>query len=632
MAPVRQRHARRRTTRQLTLQPLEARTMLAGDLPAVVQNPEPNIYEWLFELDGSPDVDADRALNLAIDDAIAVAGRWNGTDQDYPGLVASDRNRLVWFLDTDGDPEPEITRTYGLSGDVPVVGDWDGDGVDDFGVVRNVSGFWEWYLDVTHDGIPDRTYSFGNVSSTPIAGDWDGDGTDTLGLALSFRGTSHFQLENNPAGPSDLITFDFGAAVDDVVVGDWDNNGSDDVGTVYLASGAGTYTWLLDTNHDSSVELTWEFGQAGVSTQFVAGLWQFAEIQVIGEGRNIESGDSFSFGSIHDDSHPTASFQISNLGNDDLVFDTFTLPVGFELAGQAPERIAPGSSFDLDVQFVADEPGEYTGDLLIPNNDGNEDPFAIRLAAGRSAPSMTILDGRGNELDQSGQFLFDGYELSDTQIVEVFTIVNNGPGTLHLGDAILDSPDGSWRFAPDDLLLPPSLSAGQSFDFGVELVSRSSGPTQATLAIESNSPEQPSFFFDVTASIPAAPEITVTSALLEGLAFIGSPNPLVIHHNDTYVSPLPPTAQGEPSPEFQFRILNEGNEPLTLETVTVDGNYAIVDAPELIGPGEEGSITLRLASVEEAGLHTGTVHMTTNDDNESSLQFSLSHFVYIPQS
>jgi hypothetical protein len=69
-------------------------------------------------------------------------------------------------------------------------------------------------------GPPDVTVTFGETGDLPLAGDWDGNGSATVGVWRPADGT--FRLRNaNSAGPPDAV-FAFGAAGDRPVAGNWD--------------------------------------------------------------------------------------------------------------------------------------------------------------------------------------------------------------------------------------------------------------------------------------------------------------------------------------------------------------------------------------------------------------------------
>ena len=205
-----------------------------------------------------------------------VMGDWDGDGAETPGIFAHGQWQL-WnqVVRTKG---PDVTGSFGHSGDIPVVGDWNGDGVTDIGVVRDST----WYL--TLGPIPTgasatvwRQFTFGEVTSddhdgapvgVPVVGDWDGNGADGIGLFDAGR----WVIANSLTDLEQTRTLSFGRADDHPVTGDWDGNGADGIGVVrgrtwYLSNRVvrprAAVTSTLD--HDAGdVPVTWRLPVAKV--------------------------------------------------------------------------------------------------------------------------------------------------------------------------------------------------------------------------------------------------------------------------------------------------------------------------------------------------------------------------------
>jgi uncharacterized repeat protein (TIGR01451 family) len=98
---------------------------------------------------------------------------------------------------------------------VPVAGDWNGDGTDGIGLYNLMGGgtLGEWNLRQTIGaGGPDLTFTFGGSGQYPVVGDWNGDGVDGIGTKTT-AGTTWSLRQTATAGAA-TVTFDYGAAND----------------------------------------------------------------------------------------------------------------------------------------------------------------------------------------------------------------------------------------------------------------------------------------------------------------------------------------------------------------------------------------------------------------------------------
>jgi hypothetical protein len=82
----------------------------------------------------------------------------------------------------------------------------------------------------------------------------------------------------------------------------------------------------------------------------------------------------------------TKVFAVENDGDTGLHLGEITVPDGFSVVERPPSWIMPGTSSDIAVRLDADTAGQYSGDLSIPTNDPENDPFVLVLsgAAGTS--------------------------------------------------------------------------------------------------------------------------------------------------------------------------------------------------------------------------------------------------------
>ncbi len=171
---------------------------------------------------------------------------------------------------------PNITITFGQSGDQPLAGDWDGDGVDNVGVFRN----GQFLLRQPRAIVNPITVNFGQAGDIAVVGDWNGDGIDTPGV---FRpSTGQFLLTNgtntnNSSPPASIVGLS-GQAGDRPVAGDWNGDGIDTVG---LYSPAPRCAFQLSDNN-STVSTTFQYFCVAPPSSTLTGDWNGDSVDTIG--------------------------------------------------------------------------------------------------------------------------------------------------------------------------------------------------------------------------------------------------------------------------------------------------------------------------------------------------------------
>jgi len=205
-----------------------------------------------------------QALNKGGTDAFV--GKIESTFPDTIGVFRPSTGQFL-LRNSNTTGNPDITLSFGQSGDKPLVGDWNGDGMTDIGVFRN--GIFVLatvqtvlkspcllcvpVLTTTVTTLPQ--FSFGPSGGLPVAGDWNGDGIDTIGV---FSNGS-FQLRNSNAAGNPDLTVTFGAAGDLPVVGDWNGDGIDTVGVYRNTPQFGSFL-LRNSNSAGLPDATLQLG------------------------------------------------------------------------------------------------------------------------------------------------------------------------------------------------------------------------------------------------------------------------------------------------------------------------------------------------------------------------------------
>ena len=201
-----------------------------------------------------------------------IAGFFN----DTIGVFRAPNEFLLRNSNTTGPPD--ISTTFGISGDLPVTGDWDGNGTDDIGVFRPGAGQFVLNLPSARGSII-IVLNFGQKGDLPVAGDWNGDGIDTVGVFNPSTG--EWRLTNGPnlnnTTPPVIFQFTFGANGDTPIAGDWNGDGFDTPGLFR----SGVVQFILSNGFQGTTDIPpFSFGSLG--TKAVAGDWDGDGITTVG--------------------------------------------------------------------------------------------------------------------------------------------------------------------------------------------------------------------------------------------------------------------------------------------------------------------------------------------------------------
>ncbi len=276
------------------------------------------VKQGLFRLrTGDDDQATVREVHFGVDDAIPVAGDFNGDGSTDVGVF----HQGSWYVDLNGNGEwdaQDLWAKLGHRDDLPVTGDWDGDGKVDIAIFGRA-----WPGDPRHiaadPGLPsaenakqghfknlpplaqdatlgvramqltstgavrsdliDHVFLYGWGGDVPIAGDWTGEGQEMIGI---FRdGQWRLDLTGDGKYTAEDMAFTMGAPGDKPVIGDFDGDTIVDMG-VYRDG-----LWHIDTNHDRVLDArdrAFTFGDAADAP--VVGDWDGDGIDDPGLYRN----------------------------------------------------------------------------------------------------------------------------------------------------------------------------------------------------------------------------------------------------------------------------------------------------------------------------------------------------------
>ena len=135
----------------------------------------------MFKLNDANDASgADITFSFGDPRGFPVAGDWNHDGLDDVAVFRAG----AWQTRLTGSATTASFRfgpALSWPAVVPVAGDWDGDGTDGVGVYNRTGGgtLGQWNLRQTPGaGDPELSFTFGSSGEYPVVGDWDADGTD----------------------------------------------------------------------------------------------------------------------------------------------------------------------------------------------------------------------------------------------------------------------------------------------------------------------------------------------------------------------------------------------------------------------------------------------------------------------
>lgn len=230
------------------------------------------------------------------------------------------------------------------------------------------------------DGV--SVIDFGSTSAgTPVQKSFTITNSGDGGLSIDPSSISMppgFSLDTQPAasvGPGQTTSFQIGLT----------------------GFSAGSYSGTIAIGNNDADENPFEFTVQGVVT---ASGGNNPEI-VVDHGGNVTSGQGLvDFGQAELGSAIQKTFVIQNIGVDPLLVDVanISLPTGFHVVSAPANSIQPGLTSNLTVALTAALPGDFSGQIEIPNNDTDEDPFVIPVqgsvdGVGVSISSLTVVEG-----------------------------------------------------------------------------------------------------------------------------------------------------------------------------------------------------------------------------------------------
>ncbi len=400
--------------------------------------------------------------------------------------------------------------------------------------------------------------------------------------------------------------------------------GANDTFTVSFSPlGAGTYSGEISIGNNDSDENPYNFA--------IQGSVSAPEIGVSGGGVGIDDGDwtpstadGTNFGMISSGQSVTRTFTVQNSGSATLTLQTPQLPAGFVLTESLVTQLAPGTSDTFSVQFSPVNPGTYSGEISIGNNDSNENPYNFAITGTMGGPEINVLGNGcvivdGDTVPSAVDGTYFG-TVGPAQTVDHTFIVNN-TGTALLSLSLRALPAGFILTEP----LTSVLAAGGTDSFTVRFAPDIVGQYGGEIIIDNNDADEAPYNFAVF-GIRGTPEMDVRG---NGVSIADGDN-TPSAADDTYFGMTPPNIVASRT----FTVRNDGTTTLYLGQVSLGpGSGFRIGSDTLltqIGPGQSDTFSVELVS-STPGTFVRTVTIYNSDSDECPYDFVIRGIVGIPE-
>ena len=390
---------------------------------------------------------------------------------------------------------------------------------------------------------------------------------------------------------------------------------------------AGTLTLISGDPENSTFIIDLAGNATGESDLLVSGqlneISPFVPVPDGSFGASTGNGTEFGDQGVGDGSL-SHTFQIKNTGYAKLNITSIVETSPHFSITSAPTSITVGAIKDFTINFNPTSLGEKSATVTV-NSDapGDKASYTFTVRGIGEAPDIALKGGTNFAQDIPNDSItprdengtdFGNVNVDSSVVTRTFRIANQGNDSLNIMNSISDNPD----FVLADIPSPATFIApGSSRDITIEFDPSGTGFRTGLISIFSNDPDEIPFTFVVEGfGTNDSPEITVTGS-----------NNLRLTDGDTVTSPLSGTDFGNvditgATQVRLFQIENTGTGTLDVSSITDDGarfNITGVTTGVLL-PGESLDFEVRFNPNTEV-LHTATVTINSNDDNEGSFTF-----------
>jgi len=299
-------------------------------------------------------------------------------------------------------------------------------------------------------------------------------------------------------------------------------------------------------------------------------------------GNLTSNPTSVSFGTVQTGSSTASTVTLTNSGGSSITISAATVTgTGYSLSGiTVPATIAAGKTATFTVTLAPQATGTASGSAVITSNASNG-TLTIPLTATVIAP--------GSVSPSPASVSFGNVAVGNSQLISE-TLKNPGGTSIVVSQATIT---GS-AYTISGLTLPLTLSAGQSFTFGINFAPTTTGTNTGSLLIVSN------------ASVP-----NLTLALSGTGTSVGtlsvSPNPLAFG-SVTVNASKPLTGQ----------LVATGGSVVVSSLMSNSAEFTVsgISLPATVTPGNNVSFTVTFAP-QASGSASANVTIASNASNPS---------------
>ena len=396
---------------------------------------------------------------------------------------------------------------------------------------------------------------------------------------------------------------------------------------------------------DDSDESPFSFSIEGLGTSTLD-----EEIEVLGNGLVIESGDAFPTSSDFTDVGDaeisgvpaTATFIIRNIGY--AVLSLTGPPPYVDFSGTNASEFTitstPSNSIAIDstttsfeVTFTPFALGTRQAIVSIQNDDADENPYTFTIqGTGIYDPtSLSEISVKGNMLViPSGDptpSAADGTDFGSVEVIGGFTatqefvVYNTGSEDLVLGDNPIISITGAHALDFSIIANPaPLVAPSSTVAFTVEFNPSGTGLREANISLGNSDLTENPYTFDVQGTGTSTPEMSVSGNSVTIINGATSPG----LSDSTLFGDVDITSGSE---LVTYTINNDGNASLTVGTISFSGahaaDFSVTTLPaSTVATGNSTTFVVQF-DPSSVGIRNATISIANNDPDVSPYQFDL---------
>jgi hypothetical protein len=320
------------------------------------------------------------------------------------------------------------------------------------------------------------------------------------------------------------------------------------------------------------------------------------------------SAANLAFGNLTVGSAATQSVTLTSTGTAPVTISSATLSGnGFKLSGGAfPDRLNPGQSLKLNVQFDPTTPGAASGQLAIQSDSATNSTAVVNLSGTGIAPVGSLPVG-SPQLTLSATSLTFGNVTVNTSSKQPVTLTSTGTAPVTINSGTLTGNG----FTMSGATFPLTLNPNQSVTLNVQFDPTTPGAASGQLAIQSDS----------ATNSTAVVNLSGTGMQPVGSPPVGSPQLTLSATSLTFGNVTVNTSSKQP-----VTLTSTGTVPVTINSGTLTGNGFTMSGatfPLTLNPNQ--SVTLNVQfDPATAGAASGQLTIQSNSSTTSTAVVNLS--------